>query len=128
LGVYFPEIGLGYQSAPPAVAPDDLIFYFEAFCISWCLHLFADLVHASGKVTVRKVSIWTDNQNTFDIFNSLRALPLYNEILKSAVDVLISSDFQLRVPLLPGKKNVVADALSRWKNADALAVHPDLLI
>jgi hypothetical protein len=74
------------------------------------------------------VSIWTDNQNTFDIFNSLCALPLYNEILKSAVDVLISSNFQLRVLLLPGKKNVVADALSRWKNVDALAVHPDLLI
>jgi predicted solute-binding protein len=74
------------------------------------------------------VTIWTDNQNTYDIFNSLRALPLYNEILKSAVDVLIANDFKLRVLLLPGKKNVVADALSRWKNADALAVHPDLLI
>jgi hypothetical protein len=58
----------------------------------------------------------------------LHALPLYNEILKSAVDVLISSNFQLRVLLLPRKKNVVADALSHWKNADALAVHPDLLI
>jgi hypothetical protein len=128
LGCYFPEIGLGYQSEPPAVAPEDLIFYFEAFCVCWCLHLIAELVRASGKVTVRRVTIWTDNQNTYDIFNSLRALPLYNEILKSAVDVLIANDFKLRVLLLPGKKNVVADALSRWKNADALAVHPDLLI
>ncbi|KAJ7939734.1 hypothetical protein B0H13DRAFT_1586851 [Mycena leptocephala] len=128
LGCYFPEIGLRYQWEPPAVAPEDLIFYFKAFCVCWCLHLIVELVRASSKVTVRRVTIWTDNQNTYDIFNSLRALPLYNEILKSAVDVLIANDFKLRVLLLPGKKNVVADSLSCWKNADALAVHPDLLI
>ncbi|KAJ7073439.1 hypothetical protein B0H15DRAFT_957205 [Mycena belliarum] len=79
-------------------------------------------------VTVRKITIWTDSSNTFDIFNSLRALPLYNEILKSAVDVLLDNSFKLRVLLLPGKTNVVADALSRWRNDIALANYPELLI
>ncbi|KAJ7117924.1 hypothetical protein C8R43DRAFT_1091113 [Mycena crocata] len=128
LGIYFPEIGLGYQSRPPPVAPKDIIFYFEAFCVCWCLHEIARLVRANGKVTVRKLTIWTDNSNTFDIFNSLRALPLYNEILKSAVDVLIENRFKLRVLLLPGKKNIVADALSRWDNDKAAAHHTGLLI
>ncbi|KAJ7135154.1 hypothetical protein C8R46DRAFT_1362264 [Mycena filopes] len=126
LGIYFPILGIGYQSKPPAAAPDDLIFYYEAFCVCWCLHEIANLVRANGNVAVRKITIWTDNSNTYNIFNSLRALPLYNEILKSSVDVLIENDFKLRVLLIPGKKNVVADALSRWKNADALAYHPGL--
>ncbi|KAJ7044839.1 hypothetical protein C8F04DRAFT_1207029 [Mycena alexandri] len=113
LGIYFPLLGVGYQSKPPKAAPDNRIFYYEAFCICWCLHEIS-----------RLVTIWTDSSNTYDMFNSLRALPLYNEILKSSIDVLIDNDFKLRVVLLPGKKNVVADALSRWKNADAIAYHP----
>jgi hypothetical protein len=128
LGFYLPASGLGYQSKPPTAAPDDLIFYFEAFCVCWCLHQIADLVRANGRVDVKKITIWTDNSNMYDIFNSLRALPLYNEILKSAVNVLLENDFKLRVLLIPGKKNVVADALSRWKNNVAIAAHPDLLI
>ncbi|KAJ7772338.1 hypothetical protein B0H16DRAFT_1714534 [Mycena metata] len=55
--------------------------------------------------------------------SSLRAKPAYNEILKSSVDVLIANNFQLRVFLIPGKKNVVADALSRWRNDVATAEH-----
>ncbi|KAJ7835710.1 hypothetical protein B0H13DRAFT_1582799, partial [Mycena leptocephala] len=86
------------------------IFYIEAYCVYWCLHQIADLVRENGNVRVRKITIWTKNSNAFDIFNSLHAKPFYNEILKSAVDILIANDFQLRV-LLPSKKNVVADAL-----------------
>ncbi|KAJ7607842.1 hypothetical protein DFH06DRAFT_1018242, partial [Mycena polygramma] len=112
----------------PNSRPDDLIFYFESFCVCWCLHQIAALVRSNGRTVVRKITIWTDNSNTYDIFNSLRAKPLYNEILKSSVDVLIANDFKLRVLLIPGKKNVVADALSRWRNDIALADHPDLLI
>ncbi|KAJ7932286.1 hypothetical protein B0H13DRAFT_1593535, partial [Mycena leptocephala] len=100
-------------------------FLFRSFL---CLLVSSDsnLARANGRVSVRKISIWTDNSNTYDIFNTLRAKPLYNEILKSAVDVLISNDFRLRALLLPGKKNVVADALSRWKNEDPVAFYPNL--
>ncbi|KAJ7461000.1 hypothetical protein B0H11DRAFT_1736334 [Mycena galericulata] len=128
LGFYFPEIGLGFQSAPPKAGPEDRIFYLEAFCVCWCLHQIADLARIGNGSAISTITIWTDNKNTFDIFNSLRAKPLYNEILKSAVDVLIANNFKLRVLLLPGKKNVVADALSRWKNNDAVRHHPGLII
>ncbi|KAJ7905963.1 hypothetical protein B0H13DRAFT_1515626, partial [Mycena leptocephala] len=92
LGFYFPAAGLGYQSKPPPNAPKDRIFYYEAFCVCWCLHQIADLVRANGRTSVRKITIWTDNSNTYNIFNSLHARPLCNEILKSAVDVLISNN------------------------------------
>ncbi|KAJ7938511.1 hypothetical protein B0H13DRAFT_1553862, partial [Mycena leptocephala] len=96
----------GYQSAPPAAAPDDLIFDFEGFCACCCLHQIVELVRKNGNVAVQKITIWTDNSNTFDIFNFLRAQPLYNEILKSAFDVHMDNNFKLRVLLLPAKKNM----------------------
>ncbi|KAJ7031754.1 hypothetical protein C8F04DRAFT_959875 [Mycena alexandri] len=124
LGIYFPAIGLGYQSnIPTAAPPPEVIFYFEALCVCWCLHRVADLVRQNGRVQARRIAIWTDNENTFHIFNSLRAKPGYNEILKSSVDVLIANRFQLRVLLIPGKQNIVADALSRWRNDIATAHH-----
>ncbi|KAJ6630729.1 hypothetical protein B0H10DRAFT_2160138 [Mycena sp. CBHHK59/15] len=52
----------------------------------------------------------------------------YNEILKSSVDILISSNFSLHILLVPGKENVVADTLSHWLNDDALHAYPTLLI
>jgi hypothetical protein len=50
------------------------------------------------------------------MFNSLSALPNYNEILKTAVDHILSdyeNPMQLRVLHIPGDLNDVADALSR---------------
>ncbi|KAJ7029249.1 hypothetical protein C8F04DRAFT_963185 [Mycena alexandri] len=124
LGLYLPAVSFGYQSALPDITPPPgAIFYFEALCVCWCLHRIADLAHKNGKVQVRRITIWTDNENTFHIFSSLRAKSAYNEILKSSVDVLIANSFQLRVLLIPGKKNVVADALSRWRNDVATASH-----
>ncbi|KAJ7933113.1 hypothetical protein B0H13DRAFT_1592585, partial [Mycena leptocephala] len=108
--------------------PVDQIFYYEDFCVCWCFHEIARLVRASGKVVMRKITVWTDNSNTYDIFYSLRAKPLHNEILKSSVDVVLGNNFKLRVLLLPGKKNVVADALSRWENSNAISFVPELII
>ena len=50
------------------------------------------------------------------MFNSFSALPIYNEILKSTVDHLLSNPenpIQLRVLHIPGDLNTIADALSR---------------
>jgi len=58
------------------------------------------------------LAILTDSSNTFNIFNTLHALPAYNPILITAVDLLISSGIQLRVFHIPRNKNKVADALS----------------
>ena len=62
------------------------------------------------------------------MFNSLKALPEYNCILKAAVDILLRCDFQLRVLHVAGELNIVADALSRAEFMKALRVHPGLII
>jgi hypothetical protein len=124
MGFYDETACTGYQSTLPADAPEGNIFYFEAFCVCWALTRTVLEYPGTGK----RVTIYTDSTNTFDIFNSLSATPLYNEILKAAVDVLIRHNVSLRVCLIGGKQNVVADALSRWDNATATTACPHLLI
>jgi hypothetical protein len=72
--------------------------------------------------------IYTDNSNTVDIFNTLRALPPYNHLLKTAIDILNLGDHDLRVLHVPGVDNTVAYALSRADFHRALDLAPDLKI
>ena len=64
--------------------------------------------------------------NTVDIFHSLHALEGYNDILRCASEVLISTGIDLRVWHIPGAANVVADALSRQLFHVLLQYVPDL--
>jgi hypothetical protein len=70
----------------------------------------------------------TDNTNTFNIFTSLAAKPDYNQILMSAIDVLIEDEIDLCVYHTPSKDNVIADLLSRFKNKLAQLLSPGLII
>ena len=91
------------------------IFFLEALAVLSAVH------HASMAVTPRpsRIAVFTDNENTVCMFNSLRALPAYNPILITAVDYLMAHQMDLRVFFIPGELNVVADALSRFENARA---------
>jgi hypothetical protein len=129
----FPELGVAYQSDLPTNVPNKAkdrlrIFYFEALCVTWCLQKTPELVTDNGSVKLKKIVIYTDNSNTYDIFNTLRTKPLYNEILKFSVDLLLAHGWQLRVLLLLTEDNVVADHLSRWENNKVLLAYPGLLI
>ena len=64
------------------------------------------------------------------MFNSLRALPEYNCILKAAVDLLLEGRHQLRVLHIVGRDNAVVDALalSRGNYMRALSLQPTLTI
>ncbi|KAJ6602321.1 hypothetical protein B0H10DRAFT_1746810, partial [Mycena sp. CBHHK59/15] len=75
-----------------------------------------------------RLTIFTDNQNTVQIFSSLAAEPAYNVLLKVAVDLLIQHNIDLRVLYIPGVDNSVADAISRKKFAVAASIVPDLAI
>ncbi|SJL12116.1 uncharacterized protein ARMOST_15537 [Armillaria ostoyae] len=66
---------------------DEVIFFFEALCVCATIHWVADTLSPELR---KRVTILTDNTNTVDIFNSLRASLTYNPILKSAVDVMVS--------------------------------------
>jgi hypothetical protein len=58
----------------------------------------------------------------------LKALPDYNCIVKAAVDILMDTQFQLRVLHIAGEVNDVADALSREDFMRALKLSPNLSI
>jgi hypothetical protein len=62
------------------------------------------------------------------MFNSLYALPAYNPILITAVDLMISTGIQLRIFHIPHAENQIADALSHLDNATARVLHPGLII
>lgn len=65
----------------------------------------------------RRILIYTDNTNTVDMFNVLRAEQAYNPLLITSVNLPLRFDRELRVFRVPGIENGVADALSRFENA-----------
>ena len=76
----------------------------------------------------RHLLVYNDNTNTVNIFHSLRALPPYNDLLKFTISLLIKHNISLRVVHIPGVNNVIADSLSRFDNAKALAACPGIHI
>jgi hypothetical protein len=76
------------------------------------------------------VVIYSDNSNTVDMFNSLHGHPDYNPLLLTVADISIKSNITLRVHHtgISGEYNVIADALSHFKNDVALKAAPGLSI
>jgi hypothetical protein len=100
------------------------IFFFES------LTVLSALSHVCELPTPRphRLAILTDSSNTFDMFNTLHALPAYNPILITASNLLIASGIQLRVFHIPRSDNEVADALSRLDIATAHRLQPGLTV
>ncbi|KAJ3504145.1 hypothetical protein NLJ89_g8094 [Agrocybe chaxingu] len=94
MGFWYPNLKLGFYSPTPAHTNPTLIFYFEALCVLSALY---DVHLRSPRRGDGRFVIFTDNSNTVDIFNSLRALPAYNHLLKAAVDILLFGDHSLRI-------------------------------
>jgi hypothetical protein len=122
LGFWIPSSSRGFFAPSPFAEPP-LIFYLEALCV------LNALIHASHMSQGRsKVLLYTDNQNSVDIFASLRCLPPFNSLIKHSVEIRIDSDIDLRVLHVPGAENQVADALSRSDFTRALDICPGLSI
>ena len=99
------------------------IFYNEALTVLAALEWSASL-----NPIPKRVAIYTDSTNSLNIFNSLCASDSYNPILMSAVMIQINYNIDLRVFHIEGKKNDVADALSRRNFESARNLIPDLTI
>ena len=109
LGIWFLS-KKGYQCPLPILCPTNTIFFSEALAVCSAIHIsehFPGMTH---------LLIATDNTNTFNIFMSLSAQPVYNPILILAVSVLLHCDVDLKVVYIPGPLNHVTDALSRYQN------------
>lgn len=123
MGFWFPGSNDSFHAPTPSHENPDLIFYFEALCVLSAIFEAHHRVQEGSRIVV-----YTDNSNTVDIFNSLRCLPPYNHLLKSAVDILITGNHSLRVLHVAGVENGVADALSRSDFDRALSLNPALRI
>ncbi len=93
MGFWIPKIACGFVCPTPDLPDgDEFIFFFEALCVCAAIHWVADTLSPELR---KRVTIFTDNTNTVNIFSSLKVSPTYNPILKSAVDVLISHGIDL---------------------------------
>ena len=126
LGLYFPWLHIGFYSPLPPEVPPDIIFFPEALAICSALHRLPSWIVAGRHI--QRFGVLSDNTNSVGIFNTLKADPVYNPILMSAVDVRISFDIDMRVDYVPGKLNNVADALSRYDFERALRDDSRLVI
>ncbi|PBK84919.1 hypothetical protein ARMGADRAFT_1088068 [Armillaria gallica] len=126
MGFWIPKIACSFVCPTPALPEgEEVIFFFEALCVCAAIHWVAETLSPELR---KRVTIFMDNMNTVDIFNSLRALPTYNPILKAAVDVMISHSIDLHVIHIPGPDNKIVDALSRSLFLKARKLVPCLLI
>jgi hypothetical protein len=102
LGFWDPATSRGFYAPSPFKSPP-FIFYLEAMCALNALLFVSDTARPKMRFL-----IYTDNQNTVDIFSSLRCLPAYNGIIKASVDFRLRSGLDLRVLHIPGTENGVA--------------------
>ncbi|KAF5376292.1 hypothetical protein D9615_008534 [Tricholomella constricta] len=126
MGYWSPSRNMGFHSAINERDQRDKtkgIFFFEAMAVTSALLWAAQLQPAP-----RRIAIFTDSQNTVDIFDSFRASPRYNPFLITSVDLLIRFRVQLSVRHIPGEENGVANALSRHKFDVARELSPGLTL
>jgi len=112
MGFWFPAGDIGFQHVIDANSPPAGIFYYEALAVVSALHWAVYNVPLRAGL---RIAVYTDNSNTVDMFNTLRAQPTYNPLVMTAVDLALDFHVEFRVFHLPGEDNVVADALSRFR-------------
>lgn len=125
IGMWCPASNIGRFSPLPDNPPTGTIFYFEAYVVV-CAILWA----CAWPVTARpkRLAIFSDNSNTVAMFNTLRALLVYNPLLTLAIDNLIQFDIDLRVSHIPGSSNTAADLLSRSNFTELCRLFPGIQI
>jgi len=109
MGFWLPEKCISYYPPVPESTTDEQIFYFEALCVLSAIHHATDFLHVPPS---SRILIYTDNDNTIVIFNTLQCLPWYNPILIDAASISITSGIHLRVLHIPGDLNYVANVIS----------------
>ena len=123
LGIFFPDLELGFQCPSSELPTDSHINYLELLAVVSALHI------CSLKDNVpKRLAVFSDSSFAVDVFSSLRARPPFNHLLMFAVDILISHSIDLRVVHVAGENNGVADALSRFHNEDVRALVPQISI
>lgn len=110
LGFWVPGMRVGFQAhrfdVPRA---KDVIFYWEALAVVSALEWAC-----AQSPRPKRVAIYCDNTNTVNIFHTLAADDPYNDILRYSIRLRLFYAIDLRVYHVPGIKNPIADAISRF--------------
>ena len=124
LAFWAPSLNISHIADPVVDSERNFnIFFNEALVI------LAGLQWASTLNPIpRRVAIHTNSTTSFSIFNSLRALNLYNPILMTAIKICIQHNIDLHIFHIEGKKNTVVDALSCQALSLARSLVPGLII
>jgi hypothetical protein len=123
MAIYIPSLKLALQCPLPPLASEKHIFFFEALAVCSAFHCVTSLIESPHRLV-----IYSDNTNTVDIFNSLRACAPYNQLLISAMNVVLDHNIDFRVLHVRGIDNPIADAISRFKNDLAVSLCSGLVI
>ena len=132
MGFWAPCLQLGWYADVP-FKTNGKIFFWEVVCvlsaIDWfCRKLLLHCCNSFPSDRIIRLTILTDNMNTVNIYDSLAALPGYNDLLRASVDLLIEHNVDLRVLHIPGDDNIIADLISRKKFDNAVRFIPSLQI
>ncbi|KZV88683.1 hypothetical protein EXIGLDRAFT_587422, partial [Exidia glandulosa HHB12029] len=119
LGFWSPALKRGFA----AEHADHNIIRNESLCVLSALTWAVTLDPKPSRI-----ALYTDSQVSVDIFDSLKADLPYNQILLSAVEIMLSQSVSARVYHISGTNNSVADALSRGKHNLASELAPGLVI
>jgi len=120
---WYPASKEGFMTPTPAETSASSIIFYESLAVLCVLH-DAHLIFPPHS----KIIIYTNNFTTVSMFNSLRALPEYNCIIKAAIDILLEGGHDLQVLHIAGIDNGVADTLSRSQFMRAISLQPGLKI
>ena len=108
LGIWASHLNIGLSFPLPSVRNSDSIFFFETYVVCCAIHYASTL-----QPPIHCLAIYSDNLNTVEIFNMMKAHNKYNILLQFVIDLLIQHDINLQVYRIPGECNTIADALSR---------------
>nr|AAZ14941.1 putative retroelement protein [Coprinellus disseminatus] len=123
MGFWVVNENLGFYSPTVDTQGEDFIFFHESLCV-----LSAIIWLDEHECLPQRLTIYTDNTNTVDMFNTLSASPRMNPILKAACDIALTGLLDFKVLYVPGCDNHVADALSRFDVPRALVFAPHLRV
>ncbi len=116
------ESNAGYVAPILKEIPSKMNFFQEALCVTSAIQFVAD------KFNDVRFVIYSDNQNTVDMFSSLAVKLDYNPLLKLAANHLLHHNLQLKVLYIPGEENQIADTLSYGFNKCAQNLSEGLTI
>jgi len=122
LGFYCPMLAAAFVSSPESL-PLHTILFQETLCVVSAIAWAATLKPLPCRLVVK-----TDSLDTVEMFHSLKAMTDYNDLLFSAIHLLITHSMTLRVFHIMGTENTVSDALSGSLFGITLAHHPGLHI